>query len=204
MKLTEFLVKSPKLNEIPKPGIKSQLKMEPHGREICHTNKNNLRFAATILLFYPIKKVLHFCLIRRRAIEKNVHSDQIAFPGGEIDKSDKSSWDAALREINEEIGVKQDQVIYITKLSKVFIPVSNFIVFPFMARTTKSPAFVINKKEVDYLIEVKLSMLLSKNSIGTAKINNRKVPIFDFDGEKVWGATAMVLSEARDLILLLK
>ena len=54
------------------------------------------------------------------------------------------------------------------------------------------------------IIEVKLSMLLSKNSIGTAKINNRKVPIFDFDGEKVWGATAMVLSEARDLILLLK
>ena len=43
MKLTEFLVESPKLNEIPKPGIKSQLKMEPHGREICHTNKNNLR-----------------------------------------------------------------------------------------------------------------------------------------------------------------
>ena len=51
---------------------------------------------------------------------------------------------------------------------------------------------------------VKLSMLLSKNSIGTSKIKNRKVPIFDFDGEKVWGATAMILSEARDLILLLK
>tara|TARA_B100001939_G_C16722194_1_gene521695 strand:+ start:558 stop:701 length:144 start_codon:yes stop_codon:yes gene_type:complete len=47
-------------------------------------------------------------------------------------------------------------------------------------------------------------MLLSKNSIGTSKIKNRKLPIFDFDGEKVWGATAMILSEARDLTLLLK
>ena len=73
-----------------------------------------------------------------------------------------------------------------------------------MARTKKRPAFVLNKKEVNYLIEVKLSMLLSKNSVGISIIKNRKVPIFDFDGEKVWGATAMVLSEARDLILLLK
>ena len=57
MKLSEFLVRYPKLNEIPKPVIKSQLKMEPHGREICHTEKNNLRFAAMILLFYPIKSI---------------------------------------------------------------------------------------------------------------------------------------------------
>ena len=100
MKLTEFLVNSPKLNEIPKPGIKSQLNMEPHDKQMCHTNKNNLRFAATILLFIQQKKVLHFCLIRRRAIEKNFHSNQVVFPGGEIDKSDKSSWDAVLREMN--------------------------------------------------------------------------------------------------------
>ncbi len=73
-----------------------------------------------------------------------------------------------------------------------------------MARTKKTPYFIINKKVVDYLIEVKLSMLLSKNLIGTSNINNRKVPIFDFDGEKVWGARAMVLYEAWDLILLLK
>ena len=106
--------------------------------------------------------------------------------------------------MNEEIGVKEDQVIYLTKLSKVFIPVSNFIVFPYMARTNKRPVFLINQNEVDYLIEVKLSKLLSKSSIVTSKAINRKVPIFDFDGEQVWGATAMILAEARDLILLLK
>ena len=69
MKLNEFLTRSTKLNEIPKLVIKPQLKMEPHGREICHTKKNNLRFAKTILLFFPIKKILHFFLIRR-TIEK--------------------------------------------------------------------------------------------------------------------------------------
>ena len=69
-----------------------------------------------------------------------------------------------------------------------------------MARTTKRPAFVKNNKEVNYLTEVKLSILLSKNSIVTSIIKNRKVPIFDFDGKKIWRATAIVLSESRDLI----
>ena len=101
-----------------------------------------------MLLFYKIKKVLFFCFIRR-SIEKKAHSDQIAFPGGEIDKLDKKYWYTALRELNEEIGVKQDQVIYLTKLSKVYIPVSNFILFPLMARTTKRPAFVINNQEIN-------------------------------------------------------
>ena len=64
--------------------------------------------------------------------------------------------------MNEEIGVKQDNVIYITNLSKLFIPVSDYLVFPFMARMNKRPVFLLNKNEVDYLIEVKLSKLLSK------------------------------------------
>ena len=108
------------------------------------------------------------------------------------------------RTVNEEIGVKPRQVKYITNLSKLFIPVSSFIVFPYMAITNKRPMFKINYDEVDYIIEVKLSMLLLKNSDEKSKIIDRKVPVFNFNGEKVWGATAMILAEARDLILLLK
>tara|TARA_X000001036_G_scaffold105379_1_gene98501 strand:- start:905 stop:1516 length:612 start_codon:yes stop_codon:yes gene_type:complete len=203
MELNEFLLKSTKLNEIPKPGIKSQFKMLPQLRETYPKKSNKLRFASTVMLIYPIKKILHFCLIRRNT-KVTVHSNQISFPGGEKDKSDKNYWDTGLREMNEEIGVKKDQVIYITELSKLFIPVSNFIVFPYMARTDKRPSFLINDSEVEYLIEVKLSTLLSKNSIRKSNIVNRKVPIFNFKGEQVWGATAMILAEARDLILLLK
>ena len=203
MELNEFILKSPKLNEIPKPGFKSQFKMAPKGRNLYSENSNNLRFAATIMLFYPIKKIIHFCLIRRNS-DTPVHPNQISFPGGESEKSDKNYWNTALREMYEEIGVKQDRVTYITKLSKLFIPVSNFIVFPFMARINQRPSFILNKQEVNYIIEVKLSMLLSKSSVGTSKIVNKKVPVFNFDGEKVWGATAMILAEARDLILFLK
>ena len=70
MKLTEFLVNSSKLNEIPKPGIKSQLNMEPHDKEMCHTNKNNLRFAATILLFIQQKKYYIFVLLEEGLLKR--------------------------------------------------------------------------------------------------------------------------------------
>ena len=70
MKLTEFLVNSPKLNEIPKPGIKSQLNMEPHDKQMCHTNKNNLRFAATILLFIQQKKYYIFVLLEEGLLKR--------------------------------------------------------------------------------------------------------------------------------------
>ena len=203
MQLDDFLNYELKLNQIPKPGIRSQLKMAPKGRNLNYQKNNNLKFAATAMLLYPRKKSMYFCLIRR-AVTTEVHSNQIGFPGGGKEKTDKNYWETALREINEEIGVKRNQVIFITKLSKIFIPVSNYIVFPYMVRTPKRPTFLINKNEVDYLIEVKLSMLLSKNSIKTTKILNLEVPIFNFNGEEVWGATAMILSEARDLILLSK
>ena len=203
MELNEFLCKSPKLNEIPKPGVKSQLKMAPQVRETYYEKCNIVKYAATVMLFYPIKTKIHFCLIRR-ALKTTIHSNQVSFPGGERDKSDKNYWNTGLREMNEEIGVKQDQVIYLTGLTKLFIPASNFIVFPFMARTEKRPSFLINHSEVQYLIEVNLSMLLSKNLIEKSYILNQKVPIFNFKGEQVWGATAMILAEARDLILLLK
>ena len=202
MEIKEFLHKSPKLNQIPKPGTKSQLKMAPPGRTY-YEKTNTLRFAATVMLFYPINTKIHFCLIRR-TLKTTIHSNQVCFPGGEKEKSDKNYWNTGLREMNEEIGVKQDQVVYITELSKLFIPVSNFIVFPYMARIEKRPSFLINDSEVEYLIEVKLSMLLSKDSIGKSNISNRKVPIFNFKGEHVWGATAMILAEARDLFLSLK
>lgn len=203
MELNDLLINSVKLDEIPKPGIKSQLKMAPQSSKVYFIENNKLRFAATIMLLYPIGKVLHFCLIRR-TIKTDTHSNQIGFPGGKKDKSDKSYWDTAIRELGEEIGVKKEEVFYLTNLSKTFIPASNFVVYPFIARTDKRPNFKLNQEEVDYLIEVKLSMLLSKKSIGTSKVLNRKVPVFNFAGEKVWGATAMILSEARDLILLLK
>ena len=67
MKLTEFLVKSPKLNEIPKPGIKSQLKMEPHGKQMFYTKKNILRFVANDVVILSNKKSITFLfLVNRR------------------------------------------------------------------------------------------------------------------------------------------
>ena len=117
MELNDLLINSVKLSEIPKPGISSQLKMAPRFRKVCFKKNNKLKFAATIMLLYPINQALHFCLIRR-SIKTDTHSNQIGFPGGGKDKSDKSYWDTAIRELGEEIGVKKDNVILSNKFIK--------------------------------------------------------------------------------------
>ena len=67
-----------------------------------------------------------------RKTYKGVHSAQIGFPGGKLEATDGSLRDTALRETEEEIGVKQNKVVVLKKLTEVYIPPSNFLVQPFI------------------------------------------------------------------------
>lgn len=203
----------PKIDEIPKPGLSAQLKMAPPHRfsdqEIFLNVPPHARKAAVMMLLYPDEyNELHFCLIQRSTYDGK-HSGQISFPGGKKEKTDADYWETALRETAEEIGVKSDDVNLLTMLSSTYIPPSNFLVYPFLGYTNKRPNFIPEIGEVDHIIEVPLSELLTESNIteGEIKASYMKditVPMFVFDQYKVWGATAMILAEARELILLAK
>lgn len=203
----------PKIDEIPKPGLRAQLKMAPPHRfsdqEIFLNVPPHARKAAVMMLLYPDEyNELHFCLIQRSTYDGK-HSGQISFPGGKKEKTDADYWETALRETAEEIGVTSSDVNLITVLSSTYIPPSNFLVYPFLGYTNKRPNFIPEIGEVDHIIEVPLSELLTESNIteGEIKASYMKditVPMFVFDQYKVWGATAMILAEARELILLAK
>ena len=203
----------PKIDEIPKPGLRAQLKMAPPHRfsdqEIFLNVPPHARKAAVMMLLYPDEyNELHFCLIQRSTYDGK-HSGQISFPGGKKEKTDADYWETALRETAEEIGVTSSDVNLITVLSSTYIPPSNFLVYPFLGYTNKRPNFIPEIGEVDHIIEVPLSDLLTESNIteGEIKASYMKditVPMFVFDQYKVWGATAMILAEARELILLAK
>lgn len=203
----------PKIDEIPKPGLSAQLKMAPPHRfsdqEIFLNVPPHARKAAVMMLLYPDEyNELHFCLIQRSTYDGK-HSGQISFPGGKKEKTDADYWETALRETAEEIGVTSSDVNLITVLSSTYIPPSNFLVYPFLGYTNKRPNFIPEIGEVDHIIEVPLSELLTESNIteGEIKASYMKditVPMFVFDQYKVWGATAMILAEARELILLAK
>jgi 8-oxo-dGTP pyrophosphatase MutT (NUDIX family) len=209
MLFTKFESLISKVIDLPLPGIEAQKKMAPVFRieELKNKpqNKNLVKKSAVLCLFYPNQNGLtHFVLIER-GIYRGVHSGQISFPGGRKEEEDLSFWGTALREANEEIGVPKEVVIEVKALSTFYIPPSNFIVHPFIAISRSKPDFKPEEKEVQRIIEVPLSeLLLPKNEthglVTTSYVGQVDVPLYLLEGVQVWGATATILSEIKDVI----
>jgi 8-oxo-dGTP pyrophosphatase MutT (NUDIX family) len=161
--------------------------------------------AGVLALFYPDKNwKTHFILILRNTYN-GVHSAQIGFPGGKVEEQDASLEATALRETFEEIGVPKNAMEVVRKLSEVYIPPSNFYVQPFMAITTQTPQFIKQDHEVEAIIEVPLKHFFDDANVISQKVCTSysvevEVPAFHLNNFVVWGATAMMLSEIKDLL----
>ena len=158
-----------------------------------------------MVLFYPSENLeTHLILILRKTY-KGVHSAQVGFPGGKLEGEDKSIQDAALRETEEEVGISRETISVLKQLTEIFIPPSNFFVQPFLGITMDSPKFVPQEEEVEALIEVSLENFMDDRNItsqnlSTSYATNIEVPAFKLNGHIVWGATAMMLNEVRELL----
>lgn len=202
-----------KIGEIPKPGLTAQLKMAPPQRfgtkDTLLEVPKDAKKAAVMMLLYPDQNDrINFCLIQRTTYDGK-HSGQISFPGGKKEDGDRDFWATALRESQEEVGVDPASIQLITDLSTTYIPPSNFYVYPYLAYTDKQPDFVAEEGEVDHVIEVPITDLLGEAAMQEGPItasyaSKVVVPMFVFGEYRVWGATAMILSEAREIIHLAK
>jgi 8-oxo-dGTP pyrophosphatase MutT (NUDIX family) len=156
------------------------------------------------MLLYPKNKETHLVLIVRNAYD-GVHSSQIAFPGGKYEKTDSGFEETALRETHEEIGVLPENINVIREFSPMFIPPSNFLVHPFLGISSQELSFYPDVREVASVIELPLSVFLDDEIIIEATLStsygaNVLVPAFNIQNHIVWGATAMILSELREVL----
>lgn len=190
-------------------GQKAQFKLVPKIRLEFSNEKiksSNPTKAAVLALFYPDEQNQTRFLLTQRASYKGTHSAQISFPGGKTNQSDLNLKNTALRETNEEIGIAENAVKIIRELTTTYIPPSNFIVSPFLGILEQTPIFKTNY-EVASTIEVLLDDLLNDQNISskimsTSYMKDIEVPCFKLNDYVVWGATAMILSEIKDLIKL--
>jgi len=207
MNFTEFTSKIKDLKVANLGGLEAQFLLAPKLRLQYDAQKiaaNNPKKAGVLALFYPNENQETTFLLTQRASYNGTHSAQISFPGGKLDKNDINLQETALRETHEEVGIHPENIKIIRELTDVYIPPSNFLATPFLAYTHSKPNFTVNH-EVAKTIEVLVSDLLDENNItsailDTSYMKNREVPCFKIQDFIIWGATAMMLSEIKELL----
>ncbi|HOK98021.1 MAG TPA: CoA pyrophosphatase [Bacteroidales bacterium] len=161
--------------------------------------------AAVLLLLYPIDDQPYFVLIKRTPDDLSPHGGQVSLPGGKFESSDITYLNTALRETSEEIGIPVNTIYTVGSLSSLIIPVSGYRVYPFVGYLNNKPVWSPNSSEVSYIIEVSIKELIQPENVHYETIifegNEHSIPYFKLVGEKVWGATAMILAEFKAIIL---
>ena len=168
-------------------------------------NKKKIPAAVLILLFYKNDK-WNFFLTKRTQIV-NYHKGQISLPGGRHEDKE-SLQETAKRETEEEIGVNSKYINIIGPLTPLYVPVSNFKIYPFIGWVKNKPKIKIQDNEVERIFSISIDefILESTQKIKKSNLYGEKVlvPYFDINNEIVWGATSVILSEFKKLILDMK
>ena len=160
------------------------------------------RDSSVAILLYVEEQCLKSVLIERPSYD-GAHSGQMAFPGGKVDVTDENLVATALREMHEEIGFYDSDIRLLGQLTKVFIPVSNFLVYPHVFFTTKTPVFKADHREVKEIVPFRIDDILDQQRLIRTTVETgtgmrmKNVPAFEIEKKNVWGATCLIMNEFR-------
>ena len=179
--------------------------MAPTFRGAFSHEKEPIR-AAVLILMYPFNEKTRLVFIKRNEYD-GPHSAQVSLPGGAWEKGDGSLENTAIRETREELGIV-DEIEILGALTQLHIPVSNFLVSPFVGCTERTPSFHPDASEVQFIIETPLAELLDPGNLDSERVfrhgESIEAPFYRVGNEKIWGATAMMLSEYLQLASMLQ
>jgi 8-oxo-dGTP pyrophosphatase MutT (NUDIX family) len=178
---------------------KSKVSLLRHDIDIESLTQSDTRKSAVMAIIFQ-KNGQQYLILIKRASYYGTHSGQISFPGGKAEPEDIDLQHTAIRETLEEIGVSVSKNEIIHELQTIYIPPSNFLVYPFLAFLDKEPdSFKPDSREVDEIITLNINDLkqkpITKSSITTFDNSTLTVPSYVFNNQIVWGATASILSE---------
>lgn len=158
---------------------------------------------SVLILLYPDRGEIKFPLTKRPEY-LGAHSGQVSFPGGKAEAGE-TPIETALREGEEEIGIRPGDIEILGTLSDFFVIPSNFLVTPVVGIQRSRPVFSPDPIEVVRVLEGTLSHIIRDDAVAVkditaARIYNLRAPHFLIEDEVVWGATAMMLNELREVV----
>jgi len=197
IKLAQHLVK-----ELPGKSAQKIMLIKPRNPIKYSSNSECANPAAVLILLFPVKQDIRFFLTKRTNVVQH-HKGQISLPGGAWEEGEQL-WETALRETNEEIGVRAERIQFMGALTPLFVPVTGFLIHPFVGWVDDKPETYPDPTEVESLFAVSVSALMDQNSCQREEQTIRDyvfdVPYFLLNKQKVWGATSMILSEFKTVL----
>lgn len=186
------------------PGEAAHLEMIPFRlpSSSYEVNYSSAKLSAVMCLLFIKNNETHGILMERTE-DGGKHSGQISFPGGKKEIHDPNLEHTALRETHEEIGIHPDSVTVLGELTEVYIPISNFLIQPYLGIIDSDFEFKLSTLEVKSAFHFKISDLLAPSTKQNRTIKNHKgigmkdVPCFELDSKIVWGATSLILNELK-------
>ncbi len=188
------------------PGLEAQLLMAPRGREDHLEPTDTSKIACVMALIFPKDDDWHIALIERTSDNPNdPHSGQISLPGGRLEETDDTYADCALRELQEEIGINNEEIGLVGELSSLYVHISDYLIYPFVGFAGVEPTFSPQPSEVKSIIQLPLEHFLKdKNkkseSMVIRGVTIEDVPYYNLGDYKLWGATAMIMSEFEKIL----
>jgi NTP pyrophosphohydrolases including oxidative damage repair enzymes len=188
----------------PLPGETAHMMMEAFTAAYLGVRPNEqTRKSAVLMLLYPFKNEIYFTLILRNSYD-GFHSGEIGFPGGRYEQADQDLIQTALREAQEEIGLRADEVKVLGTLTETYIAPSDFLVLPVVGYLPYRPDLLPDPREVQHIFEAKLNYFTDPKILGCAKIRIPGdvvlTPYYELNGYKTWGATAKMIRELLTVV----
>lgn len=166
------------------------------------TNENLFPSAVLIPLFYSQGQ--YHVLFAKRSDEVNFHKGQVCFPGGGPETRDSSLLQTALREAEEEIGLKAEDVEILGELDDNPTLTSGYVISPFVASIPYPYPFKADRREVEQIFSVPLSALMDEANFRQdyKTINGKTVCVYyyEYGGKLIWGATARIVRQFTELL----
>lgn len=192
----------------PLPGFEAHKQMFPRGNaaaDLLQVPETARKSAVAILLFEDAG-ILNSIVIKRSEYD-GTHSGQIAFPGGKFEDTDEDLIQTALRECFEEIGIEPDELHHLGNLSDVYTVVSSFLISPHVFHWKRPhDGFKLSEREVAAVYRLSLNELIRNEAVQHFDVPVRNglvlkaVPHFVVGEIRIWGATAVILSELKVIL----